>query len=205
MLIGRGDTDSVLNEDEIAGLVAQALGALDLRGRRVLVIIPDTTRSAPIGLFFRLFHQELWERVAALDYLVALGTHQPLSDEAINRLVDVTTEERRGRFAGVRIFNHAWDTPQALASLGTIPAEEIGRLTGGLMCQDVDVTLNRLILDYDLLLICGPTFPHEVVGFSGGNKYFFPGIGGPEVINFSHWLGAVITSYEVIGTKFTPV
>jgi nickel-dependent lactate racemase len=43
------------------------------------------------------------------------------------------------------------------------------------------------------------------VGFSGGNKYFFPGIGGAEVINFSHWLGAVMTSYEVIGTKYTPV
>ena len=205
MLIGQGDTDRVLNEAEIAGLVAQALGALDLRGRRVLVIIPDTTRSAPIGLFFRLFHQGLWGRVAALDYLVALGTHQPLSDEAINRLVDVTTEERRERFGVVRIFNHAWDTPQALVSVGTIPAEEIGRLTGGLMCQDVDVTLNRLILDYDLLLICGPTFPHEVVGFSGGNKYFFPGISGPEVINFTHWLGAVITSYAVIGTPYTPV
>ena len=78
-------------------------------------------------------------------------------------------------------------------------------MTGGLMKQEVDVRLNRLIFDYDQLIICGPTFPHEVVGFSGGNKYFFPGIGGAEVINFSHWLGALITSYEVIGTKYTRV
>jgi nickel-dependent lactate racemase len=62
-----------------------------------------------------------------------------------------------------------------------------------------------MVFDYDQIIICGPTFPHEVVGFSGGNKYFFPGIGGDTVINFSHWLGAVITSYEVIGTKHTPV
>jgi len=67
------------------------------------------------------------------------------------------------------------------------------------------VTLNKMVLDYDLLVICGPTFPHEVAGFSGGNKYFFPGIGGPEVINYSHWLGAVISSYKVIGTVDTPV
>ena len=73
------------------------------------------------------------------------------------------------------------------------------------MAQDVPVTLNRLILDYDQIVVCGPVFPHEVVGFSGGNKYFFPGISGPEVINFTHWLGAVITSYEIIGTKNTPV
>jgi nickel-dependent lactate racemase len=52
-------------------------------------------------------------------------------------------------------------------------------------------------------VICGPVFPHEVVGFSGGNKYLFPGISGPEVINLSHWLGALITSYELIGTPGT--
>ena len=78
-------------------------------------------------------------------------------------------------------------------------------ITDGLMRQAVDVRLNKMVFDYDQLIVCGPTFPHEVVGFSGGNKYFFPGIGGDEVINFSHWLGAVITSWKVIGTKYTPV
>jgi nickel-dependent lactate racemase len=73
------------------------------------------------------------------------------------------------------------------------------------MRQAIDVTLNRMVFNYDQIIICGPTFPHEVVGFSGGNKYFFPGIGGDTVINFSHSLGAVITSYSVIGTKRTPV
>jgi nickel-dependent lactate racemase len=78
-------------------------------------------------------------------------------------------------------------------------------LSNGLLCQDVPVRLNRLILDYDHLLVCGPVFPHEVVGFSGGNKYFFPGIAGADIIDFTHWLGALITSYEIIGTKDTPV
>jgi nickel-dependent lactate racemase len=73
------------------------------------------------------------------------------------------------------------------------------------MAQDVEVSLNRLIFDYDQLVICGPVFPHEVVGFSGGNKYFFPGIAGPAIINFTHWLGALITNYEVIGAGYTPV
>jgi nickel-dependent lactate racemase len=74
-----------------------------------------------------------------------------------------------------------------------------------LMSEAVPVKLNKLILDYDQIIICGPVFPHEVVGFSGGNKYFFPGIAGPEIINFTHWLGAVITNYEVIGAGYTPV
>ena len=74
-----------------------------------------------------------------------------------------------------------------------------------MMSEDVPVSLNKLINDYDQLIICGPVFPHEVVGFSGGNKYFFPGIAGAEIINFTHWLGATITNYEIIGAGYTPV
>jgi len=205
MVIGKGYEDGFLSEDQVRELMAQALGELDLRNKRILVIIPDHTRTAPIPLFFRLFHELLGGRVAALDYLVALGTHQPMSEEALNRLVGVTAAERAGKYGDVRIFNHRWDQPDTFTTIGTIPAAEIEEITGGLMCQDLPVSLNKLIFDYDQLIICGPTFPHEVVGFSGGNKYFFPGIGGAEVINFTHWLGAVITSMAVIGTKHTPV
>ena len=56
-----------------------------------------------------------------------------------------------------------------------------------------------------MLLIIGPTFPHEVVGFSGGNKYLFPGIAGQEILDMFHWLGALITNPSIIGTKYTPV
>jgi nickel-dependent lactate racemase len=170
-----------------------------------LVIIPDGTRTAPIPMMFRLFHESLNDRVEALDFLIALGTHQPMSEGAINRHVGVTAEERATLFARINIFNHRWDEPGQLVELGEISEGEIAEITGGLLRQSVKVRLNKLIFDYDQIIICGPTFPHEVVGFSGGNKYFFPGVSGAEVINFSHWLGAVITSYEVIGTKYTPV
>jgi nickel-dependent lactate racemase len=104
-----------------------------------------------------------------------------------------------------RIFNHRWDDPSAFATLGTIPAAEIAAITNGKLSQDVPVELNRLVTEYDHLLICGPVFPHEVAGFSGGAKYLFPGIAAPGIIHFTHWLGALITSYEIIGTIDTPV
>jgi nickel-dependent lactate racemase len=186
-------------------VVTQAFQHVDLQGRRVLVIVPDSTRTAPLPLFFRLFYEALGTRVAALDYLVALGTHQPMSEEGLNRLVGISAEQRRTTYADVNLINHRWDLPETLVTVGMIPAAEIETISGGLLSQDLPVTLNRLIFDYDLLVICGPVFPHEVVGFSGGNKYFFPGISGPEVINFTHWLGALITSYKVIGSGYTPV
>jgi len=67
------------------------------------------------------------------------------------------------------------------------------------------VNINRLLFEYDQVIIIGPVFPHEVVGFSGGNKYLFPGVAGPEILNFFHWLGAVITNPMIIGNKWTPV
>ncbi|MEM7030632.1 MAG: lactate racemase domain-containing protein, partial [Chloroflexota bacterium] len=205
MFIGQGNTSTLLSEAEIQALMSEALAKANLDGKRVIVIIPDGTRTAPIDLMFRLFYELLGEEVASLDYLIALGTHMLMSDEEINARVGITEAERTGKYAKVNFFNHCWDNPDTFTSLGEISADEIYQITGGLLNQTVDVRLNKLIFDYDQVIICGPTYPHEVVGFSGGNKYFFPGIGGDEVINFSHWLGAVITSYNVIGTKDTPV
>ena len=205
MVIGKGYEDKFLSEEEIRLLMREALTPADLDGKRVLIIIPDGTRTAPVPRLFRLFHELLAARVDALDYLIALGTHQLMSETAINQRVGITAAERSGQYANVNIFNHRWDLPETFVTLGQITAAEMETITDGLMSEAVDVRLNKMVFDYDQIIICGPTFPHEVVGFSGGNKYFFPGIGGDEVINFSHWLGAVMTSYDVIGTKYTPV
>lgn len=196
---------AVLSEAEVEAIVAQGLPDMDLGGKRVLVIIPDGTRSMPLPLFFRLLTRHLLGKVKGLDFLVALGTHPPMSGEALRALVGITAEEHAGPYAQVRLLNHAWDDPSTLTALGTIPADEIAQLSGGRLRMEVPVRLNRLVLEYDHLLVCGPVFPHEVVGFSGGNKYFFPGIAGPDIINVTHWIGALITSYEIIGTKQTPV
>ncbi len=205
-MAGQGFTDRTLTEVEIAAIVHAELTEQDLSGRRVLIIIPDGTRSAPIPLLFRLICDDLCGRAAALDFLIALGTHQPMSPEQIEKLVGMNADERATRYPGVGVINHDWQNPDTFVNLGTVSAEEVGEISGGLLCQSVDVRVNRLVLDYDLLIVCGPVFPHEVVGFSGGNKYFFPGISGPEVIDLSHWLGALITSYAIIGTPgITPV
>lgn len=204
MVTGKGETGRFLSEEEARQILKQGLEPVNLEGKRVLVIIPDGTRSGPMGLFFRLFHELLGTRTAALDYLIALGTHQPMSEAAIRRLLGVSAEAMAARYAGVRVFNHRWNDREALRTLGVIPAAETAVLSDGRLAEDVPVTVNNMIFDYDQIIVCGPVFPHEVVGFSGGNKYFFPGISGPEVINFTHWLGALVTCYATIGIKHTP-
>jgi lactate racemase len=193
-----------LDDAETSELLATACAGLPFDGKRVLVIIPDGTRNAPIPLLFRLLYEQLGERVTRLDYLIALGTHPPMAETAIDKLVGISAPERAIRYPKVRIVNHAWDRADALETLGSIPANEVEQLTQGLLSEEIEVSLNRSILDYDHLVICGPVFPHEVVGFSGGAKYLFPGIAGPDIINASHWLGALVTSIKTIGIKDTP-
>ena len=204
-MIGKGSTTAVLAAEEVQSLLAPRLDSLPVSGKRVLVVIPDGTRTAPIPLMFKLIYEQIGRRAARLDYLIALGTHPAMPEQAVDRLVGVTAAERAVQYPNVQIFNHRWDKPEALHTFGTISREEMERLTGGLIKEEVPVQLNKLIAEYDQIIICGPVFPHEVVGFSGGFKYFIPGIGGPEILNATHWLGALATSMHTIGIKETPV
>ena len=200
-----GCHNCLLTDAEVRAAVLDALCQVDVAGRRVLLILPDHTRTAPIGRLFRLIHEAWAKKAEKLDGLIALGTHPPMSEDMIYQRVEMTREEHQADFADVRFFNHRWKDPESLTEIGRLSASDIGEITDGLFEMDVSITVNRLIFDYDLLLIVGPVFPHEVAGFSGGNKYLFPGIAGQHIIDFFHWLGAVITNPVIIGNKWTPV
>jgi nickel-dependent lactate racemase len=205
MITGMGYTDGHLSDGDVQDVLRSSLSRADWESKRVLVIVPDGTRTAPLPVLFRLLHDELGSSVEDLDFLIALGTHQPMDEEAIERLLGVSRADRERHYPKVAVHNHRWDLPDTFATLGVISAATLSELSEGRLSLDVPVTINRLVLEYDQLVICGPVFPHEIVGFSGGHKYFFPGISGTQVIDVSHWLGALLTSKAIIGTKHTPV
>jgi nickel-dependent lactate racemase len=195
-------TEDVISQTMTAGLEGR------FKGLNVLVLIPDHTRSLPLPDLFRMV-VELLRGARRLDFMVALGTHPPLSEEHLNSLVGITAEERRDAYGHVGLFNHKWDDPAALTSLGVMDQSEIKNIAGPnwhpSLPDEVNIRINKLVLAYDHVLILGPTFPHEVVGFSGGAKYLFPGISGPDMINATHWLGALAGVVGTIGIKNTPV
>ena len=205
MVLSELRKDGFLTDDEIHSFVAKAASTMSVNGKSVLFIIPDQTRSMPMPQMFRALHATLHGRVSKMDYLIALGTHPPMTDEMIQKLLGIFAEERLSKYGDIGIFNHEWQNPEALACIGEISKDDIEEISNGLMRQSVRVTINKRVLDYDLVCIVGPVFPHEVVGFSGGNKYFFPGVSGEEILNLFHWLGALITNYAINGTKHTPV
>jgi lactate racemase len=203
MTIGKGLLDRTLSEDELSALISSSARELGVNGKRILIIIPDGTRTMPMPLMFRLLQQEIGRHASACDYLVALGTHPLMNDGQLSQLLGQRVE--KGLCDGAHIYNHRWDLPETLTEIGIIPSTEVEEVTGGLLSETICIRINRMIFDYDQVLICGPVFPHEVIGFSGGNKYLFPGISGKEMIDQTHWLGALLGSYHIIGTESTPV
>ncbi len=198
---------ALLADDAIRQMLTDALEGQHT-DQKVLVLIPDHTRTIPLPQLFR-YLVEILHDCKQLDFMVALGTHSALSEAQLCQLVGITLEERRTVYRQVGILNHAWDSPDALVQIAALPQAQIREIAGerwhATLGGDVAVNINRAILNYDHILILGPTFPHEVVGFSGGAKYFFPGISGADMINVTHWLGALAGVRGTIGIKDTPV
>jgi nickel-dependent lactate racemase len=191
-----------LTADEMRNWIQQHVPLEDFRGKRVLLIVPDNTRTAPLPVLFPALRSLLRPVTASLDLLVALGTHPPMPEDKIRAMLGIAENDP---CSDVGLFNHAWDDPSALSTIGTLSAAETREISEGVLSMEVPVQINRRIHDYDVALVVGPVFPHEVVGFSGGNKYFFPGISGPDLLNFFHWLGALITNVGIIGVQDTAV
>ena len=205
MISMMADKSGRLSESELNGFVAQAFENADVKGKRILFVIPDSTRSMPMQAMFRAIFAALSGRVAKLDFLVALGTHPAMPEKALDKLLGITHAERSGKYEDIGIFNHEWNNPDSLTYIGAISEEEIAAISNGMLRRAARVAINKRVLEYDVVCVVGPVFPHEVVGFSGGNKYFFPGIAGEEILNLFHWLGALITNPVINGTKDTPV
>lgn len=201
-----GGPDHTLTTEQVREFVLASLAEADLDGRSVCLVIPDGTRSSPLPLLLGAIHEALAGRVSRLTALIALGTHQAMSDAAIAKHLGYGDGGLEGTYPGMTVINHEWWTPETFVTLGTISGERVGELTNGLLATPAVVSLNRAVVEHDVALVVGPVFPHEVVGFSGGNKYFFPGIAGQEIIDLTHWVGALITSAQIIGTRgITPV
>jgi nickel-dependent lactate racemase len=201
-----GGADRLLSPAEVTAFVLDSLAGVDVGGRSVCVLVPDATRTCPLPLLMRAVHTALHGRVSRLTVLVALGTHAAMTDEALAAHLGYPAGRLEESYPGMTVLNHEWWRPETFAHLGTVPAARVEELSEGRISLDVEVVLNRAVVEHDVALVVGPVLPHEVVGMSGGNKYFFPGVAGQKIIDVSHWLGALITSAEIIGTTgLTPV
>jgi nickel-dependent lactate racemase len=196
-----GGAHQLVDFDTLEAFLTEELGALDVDGKNVVLVVPDTTRSCPLPSLLKPVHRLLIDRVASLTAIIALGTHSYLEPEEIDRWFGVEPGGLADTYPGMTVLNHEWADPSALVEIGTISADEIERLAEGRWREPMTVEVNRHVVESDLSLVIGPVFPHEVVGVSGGNKYFIPGCSTKEAIDLSHWVAALIDVENIIGAR----
>ncbi|WP_425307598.1 lactate racemase domain-containing protein [Ammonicoccus fulvus] len=207
-----GGPHQQVSADQLDDLLTRKLAEVDLAGKKVTLVIPDGTRSCPLPLLLQALHRHLIDVAGELTAVIALGTHSYMEPDEIARMVGAVGSSHepeaqiRATYPGMTIVNHEWADPDMLVHVGTIPAARIAELSDGRLDMDAPIVINRHVVESDYAIVVGPVFPHEVVGISGGNKYFIPGVASQEFIDMTHWVGALITSYEIIGTTgITPV
>ncbi|MGD9211881.1 MAG: lactate racemase domain-containing protein, partial [Desulfobacteraceae bacterium] len=166
---------------------------------------PDSTRSCPLPMMIRALNTVMGNLSAKLDFMVALGTHALMSQRQILNLYGIDPKERRSIFCKSDFLNHRWDLDDTFHQIGELDKKKIAEISNHRLVESVPIVINKKIFEYDHIIVLSPVFPHEVVGFSGGAKYFFPGISGGEFLHFFHWLGAVMTNVNTIGMKETPM
>ncbi|ANS80603.1 putative D-mannonate dehydrogenase [Serinicoccus hydrothermalis] len=205
-----GGPHDQVSADALDDLVRTSVGEAGLDGQDVVLVIPDGTRSCPLPALVGTLHRHLSPVVRSLTAVIALGTHSYMEPDEIDRLLGVGGAGQPGSmeeaYPGLVVVNHEWADPDMLVEVGTIPAARIRELSEGRLDREAPIVINRRVVEADTAIVVGPVFPHEVVGISGGNKYFIPGIASQEFIDMTHWVGALITSTEIIGTTgITPV
>ena len=197
---GIGSRDGDISDSELRDIVQSGLATVP-RGARVLAIISDKTRDDNTDILFPAAAEILSRNgVSKFDALVAQGTHGAMTEA--EKLAKIGASRH---FSGT-IFDHKWDKPKELVTIGRLERETVREITGGILDESIELTINRLLAPdvYDLVLIFGATVPHEVAGFAGGAKYFFPGVSGAELTHKTHWLAALATIEKIIGRVETP-
>jgi nickel-dependent lactate racemase len=202
-VVGHGGATLSLSLAELRAIVFAALSDIG-PGERVLAIVPDKTRDDNTDQLVP-FAAEILARkkIERFDVLIAQGTHGPMNEAGKREKIGWS---KIAPDSVGSIFDHRWDSDDELVTIGELSAAQIADITDGLMHESVPVRLNALLAPgrYDTVLVFGATMPHEVAGFAGGAKYFFPGVAGPELTHLTHWLGALATIENVIGRIETP-
>lgn len=189
-------SDEGLPREVMAEALLGSLHGRDLK--RVLIIPPDYTRfHSNAGWITNVYYHALTDRGVQVDILPALGTHEP-----------VTREQCASMFGDIpfeKLIVHDWRND--IVKLGEVPAAYLEEITDHLWHDPVSVEINRRVMDegYDLIISPGQVVPHEVIGMSNHAKNLFVGVGGSDMINKSHMIGAIYGMERMMGKDHTPV
>ncbi|MBT3288603.1 MAG: DUF2088 domain-containing protein [Victivallales bacterium] len=191
-----GETLALTDADK-RRILEEAVAKIGGSPKKILIIPPDYTRfNSNAGVLTAMLY-EMLSPTAEIDIIPALGTHFAMTEEEIRHMFgpDIPLD---------RFIEHDWRNE--VVSLGEIPGELVSEWSEGRLDYSIDAMVNKILLaGYDLILSIGQIVPHEVVGMANYSKNIMVGVGGPDMINKSHFLGACHNMERIMGRIDTPV
>ena len=195
--VAKGSPQAVIGAEEKRTLLASALQQVGRPLRRVLLLPPDQTRlNSNAGEICRILLALLGPE-AQVDIMPALGTHAAMTSDDLRLMFGPEIPLAKFRV-------HDWR--RDLRHVGDIPGAKLREWSEGRIDYDVRIEVNKILFaEYDLILSIGQIVPHEVAGMANYTKNVLVGAGGADVINKSHFLGAVYGMERIMGRADTPV
>jgi nickel-dependent lactate racemase len=196
IFFSEGAPNLIIDHNRISRLIDNMLMQVG-KSARVLIIPPDVTRYySYAGEITRLLYDKLKGK-SYIEIMPAIGSHMPLSEEEMDLM-----------FGGIphNLFRkHDWKND--IVKLGTIPSEITRELTDGLADFPINCEINKALVEgkWDQIISVGQVVPHELAGIANYNKNLFVGVGGKEVIDKTHFIGALYGSENLMGHAVTPV
>lgn len=192
-----GSPDRIIASGELRGLVRDTIEKSGKTLHKILLLPPDHTRlNSCAGLITQMIW-EMYHNACRIDIMPALGTHSPMNDAQLEMMFGADIPKSAFRV-------HDWRND--VVQLGTASSGFIRELSCGKLDYEVKIQANRILFDdYDLILSIGQVVPHEVVGLANYTKNIMVGVGGADIINKSHFLGAVSNLENIMGRADTPV
>jgi nickel-dependent lactate racemase len=186
-----------ISQDELRGLVFQTLENCKKPLDKVLILPPDHTRLNSMAGPITAMVYEMLSSTAQVDILPTLGTHNPMTEAQLRMMF--------GDSIPLDAFKvHDWRNK--VVRKGLIDGAMLSELSDGKVDYTVGVEVNKMLFDvYDLILSVGQVVPHEVVGMANYTKNVVVGAGGSDIINKSHFLGAVAGIENILGQTDSPV
>lgn len=185
-----------LTKEEIKTALLESLQGRSLKN--VLILPPDFTRfHSGAGYITNVYYHALTDMGVNVDIMPALGTHVAVKKQQWDAMFgDIPYE---------KMLVHDWR--HDVVKIGEVPAEFLEEITEGLWRDPVSVEINKRVMDekYDLIISPGQVVPHEVIGMANHSKSLFVGVGGSDMINKSHMVGAVYGMERMMGKDHTPV
>ncbi len=145
----------------------------------VLIVVPDATRQTACGQIVNLLVRRLIANGILpfeINIIFATGIHRKVTDEEKREILTPFIVQR------IKTLDHNAKDLRQLAGLDSNQFVNFGEI------NNAPIELNKILTEYDHVILVGGISFHYFAGFTGGRKLICPGLASEKTISATHKL-----------------